>query len=91
MDDVLGDLVSRDRDEAEEALRNLLATCNGLAGLFILRAQWPQAAAEYRRVLEAAAAHAGVCSVDALQQLHALVNLGAWLRSALLFFGYSLP
>jgi E3 ubiquitin-protein ligase SHPRH len=75
MDEVLKDLVERDRDEAEEAQRSLLATCNGLAGLHILKGDRKRAVEYYRQVMEAAEKHAGVCNVDELQQIHALVNL----------------
>jgi hypothetical protein len=77
MDEVLKDLVERDRDEAEEAQRRLLAACNGLAGLAILSGNQVEAVTQYRQVLTASQTHQGLCDVDSLQQIHALVNLGA--------------
>ena len=77
MDDVLRDLVERDRDEAQEAQRALLAACNGLAGLALLQGRRGEAAAQYREVIEAARRNDGVCDVDALTLIHALTNLGA--------------
>lgn len=82
MDDVLRDLVERDRDEAEDAQRSLLAACNGVAGLALLLGRKGEAAAQYRVVIDAADKHRGVCDVDSLTLIHALVNLGARPRAA---------
>lgn len=76
MDEVLKDLVERDREEAKEAQRCLLAACNGLAGVAILSGNRAEAVALYRQVLTASQKHQGLCDVDSLQQIHALVNLG---------------
>jgi hypothetical protein len=80
MDEVLTDLIERDRCEAEEAQRALIAACNGIAGLALLAGKPAQAAEEYRAVIDAAEKHVGVCEVDSLQLIHALVNLGAVLN-----------
>jgi hypothetical protein len=77
MDEVLKALIGRDRVEAEDAQRCMLAACNGVAGLHILAGERGAAVVQYRRLLAAAAKHAGLCDVDSLQQMHALVNLGA--------------
>lgn len=79
LDEVLANLAAKDRDEAQDAQRCLLGACNGLAGLHILAGRKARSVEEYRRVLANAEAHKGVCDVDSLQQIHALVNLGAFL------------
>lgn len=76
MDDVLRDLIERDQGEAEEAQRSLLAACNGLAGLSLLVGNLSRAVEEYLMVIDAAEQNAGICDVDSLQLIHALVNLG---------------
>lgn len=77
MSAVLCDLVDRDRGEAQEAQRALLAACNGLAGLALLQGRTAAATQLYGRVLRHVRENAGVCDVDQLQHMHAVANLSA--------------
>lgn len=77
MSAVLRDLVERDRGEAQEAQRALVAAFNGLAGLALLQSRTDAAVALYGRVLELVRINAGVCDVDRLQHMHAVANLSA--------------
>jgi hypothetical protein len=77
MDEVLAELVARDKSEAEDAQRALVAATCGLAALALLRGAPQRAVARYREVLAAAAEREGVCDVDRLQRIHAMSNLGA--------------
>lgn len=77
MSAVLRDLVDRDRGEAQEAQRVLVAAFNGLAGLALLQSRTDAAVKMYGRVLEHVRVNAGVCDVDRLQHMHAVANLSA--------------
>eukprot|EP00892_Ulva_mutabilis_P001424 jgi/Ulvmu1/11282/UM073_0054.1 len=77
MSAVLHDLVERDRGEAQEAQRVLLAALNGLAGLVLLQGRARDAVELYGKVLEHVRTNAGVCDVDRLQEMHVMANLGA--------------
>ncbi|KAL6785091.1 hypothetical protein ACKKBG_A02395 [Auxenochlorella protothecoides x Auxenochlorella symbiontica] len=83
MHDVLDVMISKQRIEAEDAQRLLLAALNGLAGLQLLAGRPEEAAATYRGVLAAAEANARLgVRADGLQRLHALHNLQDALRAA---------
>lgn len=75
MDQVLEVLVRKDRVDAEEAQRALMAATNGIAGCLLMSGRLRSAADSYRCVLVTASRNVGFCEVDRLQQLHAMTNL----------------
>ena len=77
MDEVLRNLVDKDRVEAEDCQRVLLACYNGLAGLALLSERAADAISWYGKVLKLERENVGLCEVDNMQLIHVYANLGA--------------
>ncbi|XP_066993133.2 E3 ubiquitin-protein ligase SHPRH [Anabrus simplex] len=75
MDELLESLIKKTKLESEEALRQIIAALNGLAGINIIRELWPQAAELYRDVLRLSEEYKGSLKIDALQLIHTMHNL----------------
>lgn len=80
MEMLLENLVKKTKLEAEEAHRLVIASMNGLAGVHIIKEEWPEAVEMYRDVLRSIQEHAGI-KTDSLQQLHVLHNLAEILEA----------
>lgn len=78
MDEVLRNLVDKDRVEAEDCQRVLIASYNGLAGLALLTGGAAAAVAWYSKVLKLERENVGVCEVDNMQLIHVYANLGVY-------------
>lgn len=78
MGEVLASMVKKARVDCEDAQRILVASCNGLAGVLLLRGQ-PQDTADairtYRAVLEMNEKNKVLFKMDRIQILHVLHNL----------------
>ncbi|XP_048589960.1 E3 ubiquitin-protein ligase SHPRH isoform X2 [Nematostella vectensis] len=75
MDQLLESLIARTKLECEEAHRQLLFAINGLAGIEIIKKQWPEAVERYRDAMRSWTEHEDKFRTDALQKLHTLHNL----------------
>lgn len=75
MDKLLESLISKAKLECEEAHRQLLFAFNGLAGIHILKEEWPEAVEMYREATRSWTEHGETFRTDALQKLHTLFNL----------------
>lgn len=78
MDAVLQNLIDKDRLEAEDSQRILIAAYNGLAGLDLLSGDVQSAVSWYSEILKLEKENVGLCDVDKMQLLHVYTNLGMW-------------
>jgi hypothetical protein len=76
MDEVLKNLVDKDRVEAEDCQRILIAAYNGLAGVSLLKGHVQDAVSNYCAVLKLERENKGLCDVDRMQLMHVYANLG---------------
>jgi hypothetical protein len=67
--------MQKTKTEAEECLRTIASSLNGIAGIDILRSDLRSAAENYREVLRLAATHEEKAHMDSFQRLHAITNL----------------
>lgn len=67
MDKLLESLISKAKLECEEAHRQLLFAFNGLAGIHILKEEWPEAVEMYREATRSWTEHEETFRTDALQ------------------------
>ena len=75
MDQLLEQLISKARNEAEECHRLYIAALNGMAGVDIIQERWSDAVDKYREVLRSAEEHKDRIKTDTLQKLHTISNL----------------
>ena len=75
MDQLLEQLISKARNEAEECHRLYIAALNGMAGVDIIQEKWSDAVDKYREVLRSAEEHKDKIKTDTLQKLHTISNL----------------
>ncbi|KAJ0466042.1 putative DNA helicase transcription factor C2H2 family [Helianthus annuus] len=68
-------LVGKTKVEGEEALRKLVVALNGLAGIAIIKQDFPQAISLYKEALELAEEHSEDFRVDPLLNIHIHYNL----------------
>ena len=81
MEQLLEQLISKAKNEAEEAHRLYISALNGLAGLDIIQESWAEAAEKYREVLRSAGEQEGRIKTDTLQKLHTITNLAELLEA----------
>lgn len=85
MEELLDALIARNITESEEALRLIISSLNGLAGIYLLLQNPIQAVEEYRKVLQLAERfNMGneQLTVDSLQLIHTMYNLSEILATA---------
>ncbi|XP_075718971.1 E3 ubiquitin-protein ligase SHPRH [Rhinoderma darwinii] len=75
MEELLTSLQKKCRTECEEAHRQLVCAFNGLAGIHIIKGEYPMAAELYRDVLRSSEEHKEKMKTDSLQRLHSTHNL----------------
>lgn len=75
MEELLTSLQKKCRTECEEAHRQLVCAFNGLAGIHIIKGEYPMAAELYREVLRSSEEHKEKLKTDSLQRLHSTHNL----------------
>uniref|UniRef100_A0A8C5QTF6 E3 ubiquitin-protein ligase SHPRH n=1 Tax=Leptobrachium leishanense TaxID=445787 RepID=A0A8C5QTF6_9ANUR len=75
MEELLTSLQKKCRTECEEAHRQLVCAFNGLAGIHIIKGEYPEAVELYREVLRASEEHKDKLKTDSLQRLHSTHNL----------------
>ncbi|KAM9382695.1 E3 ubiquitin-protein ligase SHPRH isoform 2-T2 [Phaethornis superciliosus] len=75
MEELLTSLQKKCRTECEEAHRQLVCALNGLAGIHIIKGEYPLAAELYREVLRSSEEHKEKLKTDSLQRLHSTHNL----------------
>ncbi|KAH9620305.1 hypothetical protein KSS87_014794 [Heliosperma pusillum] len=82
MEEVLSVLISKTKLEGEEALRKVVSSLNGLAGIAILRGEATNAASLYKEGLALAEEHSEDFRLDPLLNIHIHHNLADILKSA---------
>ncbi|GAB2270839.1 hypothetical protein Dimus_005705 [Dionaea muscipula] len=82
MDEILSVLVSKTKIEGEEALRKVVSSLNGLAGIAMIRGERSQAVSLYKEALSLAEEHSEDFRLDPLLNLHIHHNLAEILTSA---------
>ncbi|XP_021866581.1 uncharacterized protein [Spinacia oleracea] len=82
MDEILSVLISKTKLEGEDALRKVVSSLNGLAGIAILQGELSNAASFYKEALALAEDHAEDFRVDPLLNLHIHHNLSEVIKSA---------
>ncbi|KAK9741867.1 hypothetical protein RND81_03G134600 [Saponaria officinalis] len=82
MDEVLSVLISKTKLEGEEALRKVVSSLNGLAGIAILQGEVSNAASLYKEGLALAEEHSEDFRLDPLLNIHIHHNLADILKSA---------
>lgn len=82
MDEILSVLISKTKVEGEEALRKVVSSLNGLAGIAIIRGELSNAASLYKEALALVEEHFDDFRVDSLLNLHIHYNLSEILKSA---------
>ncbi|GAB2216917.1 hypothetical protein Drorol1_Dr00000067 [Drosera rotundifolia] len=87
MDEILSVLVSKTKIEGEEALRKLVSSLNGLAGVAMIRGELSQALLLYNEGLTIAEEHYEDFRLDPLLSLHIHHNLAELLSSSSNSFG----
>nr|XP_033793202.1 E3 ubiquitin-protein ligase SHPRH isoform X2 [Geotrypetes seraphini]XP_033793203.1 E3 ubiquitin-protein ligase SHPRH isoform X2 [Geotrypetes seraphini] len=75
MEELLTSLQKKCRTESEEAHRQLVCALNGLAGIHIIKGEYPEAVELYREVLRSSEEHKEKLKTDSLQRLHSTYNL----------------
>ncbi|XP_063773959.1 E3 ubiquitin-protein ligase SHPRH isoform X2 [Pseudophryne corroboree] len=75
MEELLTSLQKKCRTECEEAHRQLVCALNGLAGIHIIKGEYPLAVDLYREVLRSSEEHKEKLKTDSLQRLHSTHNL----------------
>ncbi|KAE8601657.1 hypothetical protein XENTR_v10013750 [Xenopus tropicalis] len=75
MEELLTSLQKKCRTECEEAHRQLVCALNGLAGIHIIKGEYPEATELYREVLRSSEEHKEKLKTDSLQRLHSTHNL----------------
>ncbi|XP_063299658.1 E3 ubiquitin-protein ligase SHPRH isoform X1 [Pelobates fuscus] len=75
MEELLTSLQKKCRTECEEAHRQLVCAFNGLAGIHIIKGEYPEAVELYRDVLRSSEEHKDKLKTDSLQRLHSTHNL----------------
>ncbi|XP_066452042.1 E3 ubiquitin-protein ligase SHPRH isoform X2 [Eleutherodactylus coqui] len=75
MEELLTSLQKKCRTECEEAHRQLVCALNGLAGIHIIKGEYPMAVELYREVLRSSEEHKEKLKTDSLQRLHSTHNL----------------
>ncbi|XP_040285441.1 E3 ubiquitin-protein ligase SHPRH [Bufo bufo] len=75
MEELLTSLQKKCRTECEEAHRQLVCAFNGLAGIHIIKGEYPMAAELYRDVLRSSEEQKEKLKTDSLQRLHSTHNL----------------
>ncbi|KAL9249583.1 E3 ubiquitin-protein ligase SHPRH-like protein [Drosera capensis] len=87
MDEILSVLVSKTKIEGEEALRKLVSSLNGLAGVAMIRGERSQALLLYKEALTISEEHSEDFRLDPLLSLHIHHNLAELLSSSSNSFG----
>ncbi|RZF49254.1 hypothetical protein LSTR_LSTR002875 [Laodelphax striatellus] len=82
MPQLLDQMVAKAALDAEEALRRLVASLNGVAGVRLLTGESIEAVNAYRRVLHLAQEYEGRLKMDTLQKIHTMYNLATVLESS---------
>ncbi|KAG8583488.1 hypothetical protein GDO81_008442 [Engystomops pustulosus] len=75
MEELLTSLQKKCRTECEESHRQLVCALNGLAGIHIIKGEYPMGAELYREVLRSSEEHKDKLKTDSLQRLHSTHNL----------------
>ncbi|CAK9136717.1 unnamed protein product [Ilex paraguariensis] len=75
MEEILSVLVDKTKVEGEEALRQLVVSLNGLAGIAIIKQDFPQAVALYKEALALTEEHSEDFRLDPLLNIHIHHNL----------------
>ncbi|MEE6475060.1 hypothetical protein FKM82_010603 [Ascaphus truei] len=75
MEELLTSLQKKCRTECEEAHRQRVCALNGLAGIHIIKGEYPEAVELYREVLRSSEEHKEKLKTDSLQRLHSTHNL----------------
>ncbi|KAG1714827.1 E3 ubiquitin-protein ligase SHPRH [Nymphon striatum] len=75
MEEILKTLIKKTTIAAEDAHRDLIATYNGCAGIYILQQDYSAAIQVYRDTLNSIEEHKNRLKTDKLQQIHTLHNL----------------
>ncbi|XP_017783304.1 PREDICTED: E3 ubiquitin-protein ligase SHPRH [Nicrophorus vespilloides] len=86
VEELLDALIAKNITESEENLRVIVSSLNGLAGLYLLLSNPPQALVEYRKVLQYSNEYEADASdfqltVDNLQLIHTFHNLADTLKT----------
>ncbi|XP_021758247.1 E3 ubiquitin-protein ligase SHPRH-like isoform X1 [Chenopodium quinoa] len=82
MDEILSVLISKTKLEGEDALRKVVSSLNGLAGIAIIQGELSNAASFYKEALNLAEEHSEDFRVDPLLNIHIHQNLAEVLKSA---------
>lgn len=82
MDEILSVLINKTKVEGEEALRKVVSSLNGLAGIAIIRGELSEAASLYKEALALAEQNSEDFRLDPLLNLHIHYNLAEVLKSA---------
>ncbi|XP_057541140.1 uncharacterized protein LOC130818900 isoform X2 [Amaranthus tricolor] len=82
MDEILSVLISKTKIEGEEALRKVVSSLNGLAGIEIIRGELFNAITLYKEALALSEEHSEDFRLDPLLSLHIHHNLAEVLKSA---------
>ncbi|KAL8154369.1 hypothetical protein V2J09_012129 [Rumex salicifolius] len=81
MDEILTVLVSKTKVEGEDAIRKVVSSLNGLAGIAIIRSELSHAVQLYKEALALAEEHAEEFRLDPLLNLHIHYNLAEILKT----------
>ncbi|PIN24826.1 DEAD box-containing helicase-like transcription factor/DNA repair protein [Handroanthus impetiginosus] len=75
MEEILSVLIGKTKVEGEEALRKLVVALNGLAGIAIIKQDFPQAILLYKEALDLVEEHSDDFRLDPLLNMHIHHNL----------------
>ncbi|KAK6155990.1 hypothetical protein DH2020_010238 [Rehmannia glutinosa] len=75
MEEILSVLIGKTKVEGEDALRKLVVALNGLAGIAIIKQDFPQAVSLYREALDLVEEHSDDFRLDPLLNIHIHHNL----------------
>ncbi|XP_051143623.1 uncharacterized protein LOC127260028 isoform X2 [Andrographis paniculata] len=81
MEEILSVLIGKTKIEGEDALRKLVVALNGLAGIAIIKQDFPQAAMMYKEALNLVEEHSDDFRLDPLLNIHIHHNLAEALPS----------
>ncbi|KAL6530383.1 hypothetical protein OROHE_014736 [Orobanche hederae] len=75
MEEILSVLIGKTKVEGEDALRKLVVALNGLAGIAIIKQDFPQAVSLYKEALDLVEEHSDDFRLDPLLNIHIHHNL----------------
>ncbi|KAL8539428.1 hypothetical protein ACS0TY_001155 [Phlomoides rotata] len=75
MEEILSLLIGKTKVEGEEALRKLVVALNGLAGISIIKQDFPHAVSLYKEAMNLVEEHSGDFRLDPLLNIHIHHNL----------------